>query len=502
MEEKVISETMGQMNFEPFKMRDGAVCGDFAEINKPCVETKDGGLRVERVDTVTQGTSPEADHDEYSVEDDSYADSDESLDDGSSGQGIDNYFAHKFLQDFLARMTRTDVREVLRDGANQAPREPLDAALVQTYTRHATRVYEVMVRHVDTLGATIANKLAEVRSESGGLDTARRIQVQLYADTALALAGQLRRVAMACASTALLDMAEPDVTVPAGLSEQYLFCRIVSACLKLRDSWWKSELFLSKHFLRFLNRCQGLPHDWQSRLQDAQVSLLRSSIEVHERMDREIGLWQWARSIKFPERRPAVLQPNLLNIFVDEQLTGDVSSLMTLFVFETGNTVYRAIFSIQKEFERRQLSYDSRKLETEVRNTWSTYLENVHEQCTNLGANRALYSMALGEDPARIGQGLRFYMDLVSPLHKAVTQEWSRTYGSIVEHLKVAMGAGERKSEGEGGGDLDQVAAWVSETGQQVLEAMQSAFSAFENQVRVITKNVELFSVQVRKILE
>ncbi|CAN7986951.1 unnamed protein product [Ixodes pacificus] len=504
MEEKLISETMGQMSFEPLKMRDGAVCGDFAEINRPCVGTPGDTRRSERVDTVTQGTSPEADQSEDGDEDDSYLESDESLDDRSSYHAMDNYFAHKFLQDFLARMTRADGREERRegDGADRAPREPLDVALVQAYSEHAMRVYQAMIKHIDSLGTAMANKLSHVRSESAELEPARRIQVQLYADTAEASASQLRRVAMSCASCVLLDMAEPDVTVPAGLSEQYLFCRIVSACLKLRDSWWKSELYLSKHFLRFLNRCQGLSHNWQSRLQEAQVSLLRASIEVHERMDREIGLWQWARSVKFPARRPALLHPNLLNIFVDEQLTGDVSSLMTLFVFETGNTVYRAIFSIQEEFKLRQLSYDSGQLEDEVRHTWSTYLENVHEQCTNLGTNRALYTMGPGEDPARIGQGLRFYMDLVSPLHKAVTEEWARTYGSIVSHLKVALASEDGNSHGERGGDLDQVASWVNETGQQVLEAMQSAFTAFENQVRVITKNVELFSVQVRKILE
>ncbi|EEC00738.1 hypothetical protein IscW_ISCW000660 [Ixodes scapularis] len=118
------------------------------------------------------------------------------------------------------------------------------------------RVYQAMIKHIDSLGTAMADKLSHVRSESAELEPARRIQVQLYADTAEASASQLRRVAMSCASCALLDMAEPDVTVPAGLSEQYLFCRIVSACLKLRDSWWKSELYLSKHFLRFLNRCQ------------------------------------------------------------------------------------------------------------------------------------------------------------------------------------------------------------------------------------------------------
>ncbi|CAN8015976.1 unnamed protein product [Ixodes persulcatus] len=59
MEEKLISETMGQMSFEPCKMRDGAVCGDFAEINRPCVGTPGATQHSERVDTVTQGTSPE-----------------------------------------------------------------------------------------------------------------------------------------------------------------------------------------------------------------------------------------------------------------------------------------------------------------------------------------------------------------------------------------------------------------------------------------------------------
>ncbi|CAN8015975.1 unnamed protein product, partial [Ixodes persulcatus] len=112
---------------------------------------------------------------------------------------------------------------------------------------------------------------------------------------------------------------------------------------------------------------------------------------------------------------------------------------------------------LSAQFKLRQLSYDSGKLEDEVRHTWATYLENVHEQCTNLGTNRALYTMGLGEDPARIGQGLRFYMDLVSPLHKAVTEEWARTYGSIVSHLKVALASEDRNSHGERGSDLDQV---------------------------------------------
>ncbi|KAL3186274.1 hypothetical protein MRX96_028000 [Rhipicephalus microplus] len=85
-------------------------------------------------------------------------------------------------------------------------------------------------------------------------------------------------------------------------------------------------------------------------------------------------------------------------------------------------------------------------------------------------------------------------MDMVTPLHKAVTLEWSKTYSVLIEQLaRTAQAEPDRKA------DLDQVAAWVEETGRQVSDAMQTAFAAFENQVRVITKNVELFSAQIRK---
>ncbi|KAL3186273.1 hypothetical protein MRX96_027999 [Rhipicephalus microplus] len=336
---------------------------------------------------------------EYTVEEDddvSYVESDEnSLADDSSYQAVDGYYSHKFLQDLLARMATEP--HPLSNEAQEAKREPLDPALVETYTAHATRVYESYLRHIDALGVTFSKKVQEIRDKALGLDLARRIQVQLYCDTVEAAVSHLRRVAMTWGSLVLLDIAEPSRTVPRGTSEQYLFCRIVSACLKLRDTWWRSEFFLAKYFLRFLQQVpasmsaplrsplnkdsewswglqqeaafekikttvsshrymarhltsEGLSDDWQSRLQEANVSVLRGSIEAHERMDREIGLWQWARSLRFPsEHRPEALQPNLLSVFVDEQLTGDVSSLMTLFVFETGNTVYRAIFSIQKE---------------------------------------------------------------------------------------------------------------------------------------------------------
>ncbi|XP_049270935.1 uncharacterized protein LOC119391875 [Rhipicephalus sanguineus] len=510
-----MSETMGQIGADghgkaervagdkAFMMRDGAVCGDIAEINKPCVELPgEASERAVPVATAEQGTSPDAEQEEYTVEEDddeSYVESDDnSLADDSSYQAVDGYYSHKFLQDLLARMASEP--HPLSNEAQEAKREPLDPVLVETYTAHATRVYESYLRHIDALGVTVAKRLEEVRENALGLDLARRIQVQLYSDTVEAAVSHLRRVAMTWGSLVLLDITEPSRTVPQGTSEQYLFCRIVSACLKLRDTWWRSEFYLAKYFLRFLNRCQGLSDDWQSRLQEANVSVLRASIEAHERMDREIGLWQWARSLRFPsEHRPEALQPNLLSVFVDEQLTGDVSSLMTLFIFETGNTVYRAIFSIQKEFERRQLSYDSSELETEVRGTWAAYLESVHEQCASIGANRALYSMSLhqGEDAARIGDGARFYMDMVTPLHKAVTLEWSKTYSALIEQLAQTV-----QAEPDRKGDLDQVAAWVDETGRQVSDAMQTAFAAFENQVRVITKNVELFSAQIRKILE
>lgn len=513
----VMRETSGQLGADShgkeervdgdkaFKMRDGAVCGDIAEINKPCVELLgEASERAVPIATAENGTSAYAEpEEEYTVEEDddvSYVESDEnSLADDSSYQAVDGYYSHKFLQDLLSRMATEP--HPLSNEAQEAKREPLDPALVETYTAHATRVYESYLRHIDALGVTFSKKVQEIRDKALGLDLARRIQVQLYCDTVEAAVSHLRRVAMTWGSLVLLDIAEPSRTVPRGTSEQYLFCRIVSACLKLRDTWWRSEFFLAKYFLRFFNRCQGLSDDWQSRLQEANVSVLRGSIEAHERMDREIGLWQWARSLRFPsEHRPEALQPNLLSVFVDEQLTGDVSSLMTLFVFETGNTVYRAIFSIQKEFERRQLSYDSSELETEVRGTWAAYLESVHEQCASIGANRALYSMSLhqGEDAeARIGDGARFYMDMVTPLHKAVTLEWSKTYSVLIEQLaRTAQAEPDRKA------DLDQVAAWVEETGRQVSDAMQTAFAAFENQVRVITKNVELFSAQIRKILE
>ncbi|XP_077534587.1 uncharacterized protein LOC144146515 [Haemaphysalis longicornis] len=494
-----------------FLMRDGAVCGDIAEINKPCVEQPgEVPIRQDPVITANRGTSPDGEPEEYTVEeddddddDDSYVETEEnSLADDSSYQALDGYYSHKFLQDLLARMA-TEPRYASPDAQGDTRRELLDPALVKDYVAHATRVYETYVRHIDGLGLVVTKKLEDVREKAMTLDLARKIQVQLYADTVDAAVAQLRRVAMTWGSLVLLDMGEPSRTVPAGLSEQYLFCRIVSACLKLRDSWWRSEFFLAKYFLRFLNRCQGLSAEWQTRLQEANVSVLRASIEAHERMDREIGLWQWARTLRFPsERRPEGLQPQLLNVFVDEQLTGDVSSLMTLFVFETGNTVYRAIFSIQKEFEKRQLSYDSHELETEVRATWAAYLENVHEQCASLGANRALYSMNLqgATDEARIGQGVRFYLDLVSPLHTAVIAEWAKTYGGLIDQLDAA--ARQAVDQPERKADLEHVAKWVDETGRQVMDAMQLAFAAFENQVRVITKNVELFSAQIKKILE
>lgn len=91
------------------------------------------------------------------------------------------------------------------------------------------------------------------------------------------------------------------------------------------------------------------------------------------------------------------------------------------------------------QFELRQLVYDSSRLETEARDTWKTCLRNVYRQCSNLGSSRALYSMILGEDPAHIGHGLRFYMDLVSPLHKAVTNEWSKTFEAIKEQLNKVV---------------------------------------------------------------
>ncbi|KAH6933360.1 hypothetical protein HPB50_014390 [Hyalomma asiaticum] len=506
--EAVMSETTGQAGAggheranlvagdKSFMMRDGAVCGDIAEINKPCVELP--GEATERavpVITAEQGTSPDG---PAVVVSGNLHQISSSLADDSSYQAVDGYYSHKFLQDLLARMASEP--HPLSNEAQEVKREPLDPALVEAYTVHATRVYETYLRHIDELGGTVAKRLEEVRGKALDLDLARRIQVLLYSDTVEAAVSHLRRVAMTWGSLVLLDITEPSRTVPQGLSEQYLFCRIVSACLKLRDTWWRSEFYLAKYFLRFLNRCLGLSDDWQSRLQEANVSVLRASIEAHERMDREIGLWQWARSLRFPsEHRPEALQPNLLSVFVDEQLTGDVSSLMTLFVFETGNTVYRAIFSIKKEFERRQLSYDSGELEAEVRGTWAAYLESVHEQCASLGANRALYSTSMhqGEDAARIGDGARFYMDMVTPLHKAVTHEWSKTYGALIDQLtQCAQAEPERKA------DLEQVSAWVEETGRQVLVAMETAFGAFENQVRVITKNVELFSTQIRKILE
>ncbi|KAL1485397.1 hypothetical protein MTO96_010119 [Rhipicephalus appendiculatus] len=546
----VMSETAGQVGVgghekaervagdKAFMMRDGAVCGDIAEINKPCVELLgEASERAVPVATAEQGTSPDAEQEEYTVEEDddvSYVESDEnSLADDSSYQAVDGYYSHKFLQDLLARMASEP--HPLSNEAQEAKRELLDPALVETYTAHATRVYESYLRHIDALGVTVSKRLEDIRDKALGLDLPRRIQVQLYSDTVEAAVSHLRRVAMTWGSLVLLDMSEPSRTVPRGMSEQYLFCRIVSACLKLRDTWWRSEFYLAKYFLRFLNRCQGLSDDWQSRLQEANVSVLRGSIEAHERMDREIGLWQWARTLRFPsEHRPDALQPNLLSVFVDEQLTGDVSSLMTLFVFETGNTVYRAIFSIPERgsnfttakclgadlqlcsehfttsfknpsdlsklvcvmldachmvkrirnslatFERRQLSYDSSELETEVRGTWAAYLESVHEQCASIGANRALYSMSLhqGEDAARIGDGARFYMDMVTPLHKAVTLEWSKTYSALIEQLaQTAQAEPDRKA------DLDQVAAWVDETGRQVSDAMQTA-------------------AQIRKILE
>ncbi|XP_077508007.1 uncharacterized protein LOC144119197 isoform X2 [Amblyomma americanum] len=509
-----MTETTGQMGAggpgkdcvgdKNFLMRDGAVCGDIAEINKPCVEQPgDAPQRTEPLITTDRGTCYEVDQEEYTVEEDddeSYVESDDNLADDSSYQPVDGYYSHKFLQDLLARMASEPHPMVVASGGPETKRERLDPALVQAYVVHTTRVYDTYMRHIGALGVLVATKLQDLRDKATDLDLARRIQVQLYADTVEAAVSQLRRVAMTWGSLVLLDMGEPERTVPQGLSEQYLFCRIVSACLKLRDTWWRSEIYLAKYFLRFLNRCQGFSDDWQSRLQDANVTVLRASIEAHERMDREIGLWQWARTLRFPsEHRPEALQPNLLSVFVDEQLTGDVSSLMTLFIFETGNTVFRAIFSIQKEFERRQLSYDCRELESEVRNTWATYLENVHEQCASLGANRALYCMTLqeGEDAARIGSGLRFYMDLVSPLHKAVTMEWTKTCSALLEQLAAAA-----KAEPDRRPDLEQVSAWVEDTSRQVQEAMQTAFSAFENQVRVIVKNVELFSAQIRKILE
>lgn len=489
-----------------FLMRDGAVCGDIAEINKPCVEQPgEAPMRQDPVITANRGTSPDGEPEEYTVEEDdedSYVETEEnSLADDSSYQALDGYYSHKFLQDLLARMA-TEPRYSAPNAVGDANREPLDPALVKDYVAHATRVYETFVRHIDAFGGVVTKKLEDVRDKALGLDLARKIQVQLYADTMDAAVAQLRRVAMTWGSLVLLDMNEPSRTVPLGYSEQYLFCRIVSACLKLRDSWWRSEFYLAKYFLRFLNRCQGLSAEWQTRLQEANVSVLRASIEAHERMDREIGLWQWARTLRFPtERRPEGLQPQLLNVFVDEQLTGDVSSLMTLFVFETGNTVYRAIFSIQKEFEQRQLSYDSHELETEVRATWAAYLENVHEQCASLGANRTMYSMNLqgASEESRIGQGVRFYLDLVSPLHTAVIAEWAKTYGGLIEQLHAAA---REAPEPERKADLEQVAKWVDETGRQVLDAMQMAFAAFENQVRIITKNVELFSAQIKKILE
>ncbi|XP_075747141.1 uncharacterized protein LOC142804275 isoform X2 [Rhipicephalus microplus] len=419
----VMRETSGQLGADShgkeervdgdkaFKMRDGAVCGDIAEINKPCVELLgEASERAVPIATAENGTSAYAEpEEEYTVEEDddvSYVESDEnSLADDSSYQAVDGYYSHKFLQDLLARMATEP--HPLSNEAQEAKREPLDPALVETYTAHATRVYESYLRHIDALGVTFSKKVQEIHDKALGLDLARRIQVQLYCDTVEAAVSHLRRVAMTWGSLVLLDIAEPSRTVPRGTSEQYLFCRIVSACLKLRDTWWRSEFFLAKYFLRFFNRCQ---------------------------------------------------------------------------------------------FERRQLSYDSSELETEVRGTWAAYLESVHEQCASIGANRALYSMSLhqGEDAeARIGDGARFYMDMVTPLHKAVTLEWSKTYSVLIEQLaRTAQAEPDRKA------DLDQVAAWVEETGRQVSDAMQTAFAAFENQVRVITKNVELFSAQIRKILE
>lgn len=64
-----MTETTGQRDAPPellgetktFKMRDGAVCGDIAEIDKPCAEVLvDAPARTEHVDTVDQGTSPES----------------------------------------------------------------------------------------------------------------------------------------------------------------------------------------------------------------------------------------------------------------------------------------------------------------------------------------------------------------------------------------------------------------------------------------------------------
>lgn len=508
MEETAMSEIAGQMpaseskTKDPekvFMMRDGAVCGDIAEINKPCVEGGEAVPRQERVTMVTQGTSPEgsdkfcdpyAEQASISQDEDSYLESDEdSLVDESSYLTVESYFSHKFLQDILTRMCSGDF-----DGERKLQPEVLDKALVDTYVKHAERVYKTACKHIDALAAIAKEKLAQVRQDIARLDLGRKIQVQLYADTVDIAICQLRRVAMQWTAFVLSDITQPGRTVPKDFSEQYLFCRIVSGCLKLRDSWWKTELYLAKYFLRFLNRCQGLSDEWQSKLQEANLSVLRSTIEVHEKMDNEIGLWNWARTVRFPASKLPGMQPNVLNIFVDEQLTGDVASLMTLFLFETGNTVYRALFNIQEEFERRQLHYDRKQIESEVRSTWAKYLGNVYEQCTNLGSNKVLYSMALNNDPARIGEGLRFYMDLVSPLHKAVTQEWTRTYSSIVEQL--------RKEPPSSGKDMDQVAAWVEFTGEQVLDSMQSAFEGFEKQVHVITKNVEVFSVEIRKILE
>lgn len=102
---------------------------------------------------------------------------------------------------------------------------------------------------------------------------------------------------------------------------------------------------------------------------------------------------------------------------------------------------------VGSQFERRQLSYDSSNLEAEVRDTWNAYLDNVYDQCSNLRANRALYTMDLGEDPAGIGHGLRFYMDMVSPLHRAVTNEWSKTFEGIKEQLNKAIASKSYESQ-------------------------------------------------------
>ncbi|XP_064460562.1 uncharacterized protein LOC135370695 isoform X3 [Ornithodoros turicata] len=503
MAEGAMNEMAGQMPVpEPktlsdkfFIMRDGAVCGDIAEINKPCCEAGEAVPRPERVTMVTQGTSPEGfekycdpEAEQNANEDDneSYVDSeDDSLEEESSYLTVESYFSHKFLQDILALMCNGSYETDWN-----IEHEPLDQQMVETYKKNAERVYAVICKHIDGLTATAEEKLAPVRQDAASLDIVRKIQVQLYADTVVGAMRQLRRVAMQWTVFVLTDMAATGKRIPKGFSEQYLFCRIVSGCLKLRDAWWKTELYLAKYFLRFLNRCQGLSDVWQCKLQEVNLSVLRCAIEVHEKMDNEIGLWKCAQTVRFPARKLPAMQLNVINIFVDEQLNGDVASLMTLFFFETGSTVYKALFTIQEEFERRQLHYDRQAMEAEVRSSWAKYLGNVYDQCTNLGANKALYS--LNSDPTRIGEGLRFYMDLVTPLHKAVTQEWMRSYSAIVEQLKASAPSP----------DVDQVAAWVEYTGKCVLDGMQSAFESFEKQVQVITKNVEAFSVEIRKILE